>query len=56
MVAEKEIQTFSAFEGKVMGNTVKGISLIQEGPALGHGVWVDSTTLSQVKRAATGSS
>jgi hypothetical protein len=52
MVAEKEIQTFSAFEGSVAGNTIKGISLIQEGPAIGHGVWVDSTTLSQVRKAA----
>lgn len=50
MVAEKELKTFSAFEGKVMGNTIKGISLIQEGPALGHGVWVDSVMLSQVKK------
>lgn len=52
MVAEKELVTFSAFEGKVSGNTVKGVSLIQEGPALGHGLWVDSTTLSQVKQIA----
>jgi hypothetical protein len=53
MVAEKELQTFSVFEGKVTGNSIKGISLIQEGPALGHGVWVDSTTLSQVKKSAS---
>lgn len=55
MVAEKELQTFSAFEGKVSGNSIKGISLIQEGPALGHGVWIDSTMLSQVRKLAAGS-
>jgi hypothetical protein len=54
MVAEKELQTFSAFEGRVDGSTIKGVSLIQEGPALGHGVWVDNTTLSQVKKLAAG--
>jgi hypothetical protein len=51
---EKELVTFSAFQGKVDGNTVKGVSIIQEGPALGHGVWVDKTTLSQVKKCAAG--
>jgi hypothetical protein len=50
MVAENELQTFSAFEGKVSGNTIKGVSIIQEGPALGHGVHVDKTTLEQVKK------
>lgn len=52
MVADK-IQTFAAFEGKVDGNTVKGVSIIQEGPALGHGMWVDKTMLSQVKKLAS---
>jgi hypothetical protein len=51
MVADK-IQTFAAFEGKVDGNTVKGVSIIQEGPALGHGMWVDKTMLEQVKAIA----
>jgi hypothetical protein len=52
-VAEKELVTFSAFEGKLEGNTVKGVSIIQEGPALGHGVWVDRKALDQVKRVAS---
>ncbi len=50
MTAEKELVTFSAFEGKLEGNTIKGVSIIQEGPALGHGVWVDKTMLSQVRK------
>lgn len=50
---EKEAQTFAAFEGKVSGNTVKGVSLLQKGPALGHGVWIDDVTLSQAKKCAT---
>jgi hypothetical protein len=29
-------QTFTAFEGRVNGNIIKGVSLIQKGPALGH--------------------
>lgn len=53
-VEEKELVTFSAFEGKVDGNTVKGVSIIQEGPALGHGVWVDKKALEQVKKLAAG--
>ena len=32
--------------------TIRGVSLITEGPALGHGVQVDRTTLEQVKTAA----
>jgi hypothetical protein len=32
--------------------TIRGVSLITEGPALGHGVQVDRTTLEQVKIAA----
>lgn len=49
-----EPQTFAAFEGKVQGNTVKGVSLLQKGPALGHGVWVDNVMLDQAKRSALG--
>ena len=45
-------QTFAAFEGKVSGNTVKGVSLLQKGPALGHGMWVDNVMLEQVKKLA----
>ncbi len=52
MTAEKELVTFSAFEGKLEGNTIKGVSIIQEGPALGHGMWVDRKALDQVKRIA----
>jgi hypothetical protein len=52
-VEEKELVTFSAFEGKVEGNTIKGVSIIQEGPALGHGVWVDKKALEQVKKLAS---
>lgn len=47
-------QTFIAFEGKVSGNTVKGVSLLQKGPALGHGMWVDNVMLEQAKRSASG--
>ena len=52
MTAEKELVTFSAFEGRLDGNTIKGVSIIQEGPALGHGVYVDRKALDQVKRIA----
>lgn len=45
-------QTFAAFEGKVSGNTVKGVSLLQKGPALGHGMWVDNVMLEQAKKCA----
>ena len=31
---------------------IYGVSLITEGPALGHGVYIDATTLEQVKTAA----
>jgi hypothetical protein len=31
---------------------IRGVSIIQEGPALGHGTVVDRTTLSQVKKLA----
>lgn len=49
-VTLNRLQTFAAFEGLAEGNTVKGVSIIQEGPALGHGVWVDKTMLSQVRK------
>ena len=52
--ATQELVTFSQFEGKLEGNTVKGVSIIQEGPALGHGVWVDKKALEQVKKLAAG--
>ena len=52
MQVADELKTFAAFEGKVAGNTIQGISLIQEGPALGHGVYVDRKSLSQFKALA----
>ena len=52
MPAIEEIQTFAAFQGKVSGNTIMGVSLIQEGPALGHGVFVDRKSLGQFKALA----
>ena len=33
--------------------TIYGVSLITEGPALGHGVYIDAKTLEQVKQAAS---
>ena len=33
--------------------TIYGVSLITEGPALGHGVYIDAKTLEQVKEAAS---
>lgn len=48
----EELQTFAAFQGKVSGNTIMGVSLIQEGPALGHGVFVDRKSLGQFKALA----
>ena len=53
-VDNDKAQTFAAFEGKVQGNTVKGVSLLQKGPALGHGMWVDNVMLEQAKRSAQG--
>lgn len=53
-VDNDKAQTFAAFEGKVQGNTVKGVSLLQKGPALGHGMWVDNVMLEQAKRSALG--
>jgi hypothetical protein len=46
---------FAASSGAIdaSAGVIRGVSLITEGPALGHGVQVDSTTLQQVKDAAT---
>ena len=44
---ESAPRTFAAFEGKAEGNKIIGVSLIQEGPAIGHGEFVDATTLQQ---------
>lgn len=46
--------TFAASTGAIDANAgvISGVSLITEGPALGHGVMVDSKTLQQVKNAA----
>jgi hypothetical protein len=52
MQVSDDLKTFAAFEGRVSGNTIEGISLIQEGPALGHGVFVDKKALSQFKALA----
>ena len=52
MPVTEELQTFAAFQGKVSGNTIMGVSLIQEGPALGHGVFVDRKSLGQFKSLA----
>lgn len=46
--------TFAAAAGQIdaASGVIRGVSLITEGPALGHGVMVDATTLQQVKAAA----
>ena len=46
--------TFAASAGviDVEAGVIRGVSLITKGPALGHGVMIDSTTLEQVKTAA----
>jgi hypothetical protein len=46
--------TFAASAGVIdaQAGVIRGVSLITEGPALGHGVMVDSKTLQQVKTAA----
>jgi hypothetical protein len=46
--------TFAASAGVIDAQTgiIRGVSLITKGPALGHGVMIDSTTLEQVKKAA----
>ena len=52
MPVVEELKTFSAFQGKVSGNTIAGVSLIQEGPALGHGVFVDRRALNKFRALA----
>jgi len=46
--------TFAAAAGQIdaASGVIRGVSLITEGPALGHGVMVDGKTLEQVKAAA----
>ena len=46
--------TFAVSAGQIdaASGVIRGVSLISEGPALGHGVQVDRTTLEQVKIAA----
>ena len=46
--------TFAASAGVIdaQAGIIRGVSLITKGPALGHGVMIDSTTLEQVKAAA----
>jgi hypothetical protein len=46
--------TFAVAAGKIdaEAGVIRGVSLISEGPALGHGVMVDGRTLEQVKAAA----
>lgn len=46
--------TFVASAGQIdeQSGIIRGVSLITEGPALGHGVMVDAKTLQQVKTAA----
>lgn len=47
--------TFAVSSGRVdrEAGIIRGVSLISEGPALGHGVQIDSRTLEQVKEAAS---
>lgn len=44
----------SAFATNVdeASGTIRGVSVITEGPALGHGLMVDSTTVQQIKKCA----
>jgi hypothetical protein len=46
--------TFAAAAGQIdaASGVIRGVSLITEGPALGHGVMIDAKTLEQVKAAA----
>lgn len=46
--------TFAANTGQIdaASGVIRGVSLITEGPALGHGVQVDAKTIQQVKAAA----
>lgn len=50
-----QILCFAAAQGAIdaASGVIRGVSLITEGPALGHGVMVDATTLQQVKQAAS---
>lgn len=50
----EQVITFSASAGVIDAEAgiIRGVSLITKGPALGHGVMIDSTTLEQVKAAA----
>ena len=46
--------SFAATQGQIDTQTgvIHGVSLITQGPALGHGVWIDAKTLEQVKASA----
>jgi len=46
--------TFAVAAGKIdaEAGVIRGVSLISEGPALGHGVMIDAKTIQQVKAAA----
>ena len=50
----EHVITFAASAGVIDAETgiIRGVSLITEGPALGHGVMIDAKTLQQVKAAA----
>lgn len=57
ILAEDQPMYFASFEGRVTGNTIKGASLIQEGPAIGHKhhgfqLVVDKESLRQFERLA----
>jgi hypothetical protein len=49
-----QVITFSASSGAIDSEAgiIRGVSLITQGQALGHGVMIDAVTLSQVKTAA----
>jgi hypothetical protein len=53
-LAMEPVITFAASAGVIDAQTgiIRGVSLITKGPALGHGVMIDSTTLEQVKKSA----
>jgi hypothetical protein len=50
------IIAFSTYAGAIDADAgiIRGVSLITEGPALGHGVMVDAKTIEQVKSSAQG--
>jgi hypothetical protein len=55
MTSATQQRTFSAATGSRIDTatgTIRGVSLITEGPALGHEVFIDSRTLAQVKASA----